>query len=796
MMPQKLSPHFDSYALETSAAGKLVTLSSDGTCTTHRARDTRSDQHVIVRIFSERLLADDSVQQEFVDHAKLLIELDHPSITRIIDTGQHADQFFYVLEDPGGHTVEESIEASGPFEVPYALKLHLQISEALLAVRTKPGLLSRVWPRSLMVTGDGEAAQIHLLAQNLVAPSEEEEQPEFLAPEILAGHQDTSQASLYSIGATLYYMLTGKPPYLTGLPVEDLLELKSKRLPDLAMLPESAPVTLLRQVLDADPRNRPKSLMEWDRALQRFIRFTPAETRRAELSSPAPKTPESTTEPAPPSFIPFGKSENTAAQTGTTISSTRDPELDKAKIHTQRLSVELTKRVQKELALTDQLKTLESELQEERNRVRELTSSQALPNADELDRLRVENSKTDGEWEEIQKARKNLEKEQHEFLKKTQRFTVRQLESKKDSSASEGAPDLTGTQRVASKQRLFRLSRKAKEKLATKPESHPESSPPANESTKKPAPSTNKTARQTLEGSTTSRPHTKPIPERSDSKVVTFKNPKAAEPPAIPNTPASASQEKAPAKPQNAISETTKPKEQTSSQRLIARATAQQPIVTSKPIAPNKPPDVRKKAPAPQYEPLPGAWVALAILAAVVALGLFLAYRTFFSRSDHYLMGALNDDASPTVVNIRPPLEPGPFEPLTIPAKKDTLASSDLESISIKPVAPSSSTTPKPTREASVNNDLRSDMKAHSNFLLIQDEEWAELLHGLKIMDLQTEKYTEDELAKIHKKLHDGLERKAQLRKDSEKDLHSDPEFKKLFDYVKALVPEEPSALN
>ena len=236
MIPQKLSPQFDSYALETSAAGKLVTLSSDGNGTTHRARDTRSDQHVIVRVFSERLLADDSVQQEFVDHAKLLIELDHPSITRIIDTGQHADQFFYVLEDPGGHTVEESIEASGPFEVPYALKLHLQLSEALLAVRTKPGLLSRVRPRSLMVTEDGEAAQIHLLAQNLVAPSKEEEQPEFLAPEILAGHQDTAQASLYSIGATLYYMLTGKPPYLTGLPVEDLLEIKSKRLPDLAML--------------------------------------------------------------------------------------------------------------------------------------------------------------------------------------------------------------------------------------------------------------------------------------------------------------------------------------------------------------------------------------------------------------------------------------------------------------------------------------------------------------------------------------------------------------------------------
>ena len=399
-MPPKLSSQFDHYALETSAAGRLVALSSDGTGITHRARDTRSGQHVIVRIFSDRLLADDSVQKEFVAHAKLLIELDHPSITRIIDTGQHADQFFYVLEDPRGYTLEEMIEASGPFEVSHALRLQLQLSEALLAVRTKPGLLSRVWPRSLMVTGDGEAAQIHLIAQNLVAPSEEEEQPEFLAPEILAGHQDTAQASLYSIGATLYYMLTGKPPYPAGLPIEDLLGLKSKRLPDMTVLPESAPVTLLRQVLDAEPRNRPKSLMEWDRALQRFIRFTPADTGRVETTSPttdAPKDPVA--EPEQPAFTSFGKATSITTPKVAAASSppVPDPELDRAKIHTQRLSVELTKRVQKELLLTKQLKTLESELQEERNRVRELTSKQALPDADELARLRAEKSKIDGE---------------------------------------------------------------------------------------------------------------------------------------------------------------------------------------------------------------------------------------------------------------------------------------------------------------------------------------------------------------------------------------------------------------
>jgi hypothetical protein len=63
-------------------------------------------------------------------------------------------------------------------------------------------------------------------------------------------------------------------------------------------------------------------------------------------------------------------------------------------------------------------------------------------------------------------------------------------------------------------------------------------------------------------------------------------------------------------------------------------------------------------------------------------------------------------------------------------------------------------------------------------------------------MDLQADKYTEEERAKIHQKLYDGLERKAQLRKESGKILESDPEFNKLYDYVRTLVPEQPTAIN
>lgn len=822
-MPNVPSPTFDQYELQTDFAGKVVVLSADGTGSTHRAKDTRTGQPVIVRIFSERLLADSSVQREFVSHAKLLIELDHPSVTRIVDTGQYANQFFYVLQDPGGETLEEWVETSGPIEVALALRLNLQLSEALLAVRSKPGLLSRVWPRSLMRTGEDDASKIHLVAQNLVAPGEEEEQPEFLAPEILAGHQDTAQASLYSIGATLYYMLTGQPPYPSGLPIEDLLELKSTRLPDMTALPEAAPVTLLRQVLDADPRNRPKSLMEWDRALQRFIRFTPTDTSAVTIQpeSPSEEEPSAPEVPSPPveskPITPFH---------GPPARTDNDPEFEKVKVHTQRLSVELTKRVQKELALTTQLKTLESELEKERSRVQELTARQPVIKKAEITKLQQERSKISKEWSALKDARKNLEKEQHEFLKKTQRFSV--SKAKADTVAKSTDESLTATQRVTGKPRFFRFGRKDKKastneaptpESTPKPEAKPTAKPAAKvapakvapEEPKKQAPPQKKrVAAQTAPRKQKAEAAAKPVQAKAKptpSKVVTFKQPNAAETPPL----RSSRPEQSPAKTQAVrATATAKPanKGATARERLAAETTKPTP-----PKATPKPKTTKasKPLPAPQYQPLPGAWVALTILAAVIALGLFLAYRTFFGRQDHYLLGSLQNDAGtptelteskdPTIVNIGSTESPAPFDPLVVPQVDPEEGPDSLDEATITvtpsdPVEPSEISpvaAPAPSsREAIVNEELKVNMKTFNNFLLVQDEEWPELLHSLKGLKLPSNKYSEEEIHLICQELYDDLDRKAELRKDSKDSLLKNPQFKELFDYLKSLLPPNP----
>lgn len=719
----------DPYELQSALSGEPACLSADGTGSTHRATDTRSGQPVILRIFSQRLLGDSAIQKDFVNHAKLLIELDHPGVTRIVDTGQHGDQFFYVLQDPGGQTVEEMVAASGPFEVPQALRLHLQLSEALLAVRTQPGLLSRVWPRNLMVTGQELDAKIMLIAQNLIGPVDPEEQPEYLAPEILAGHADSVQATLYSIGATLYYMLTGKSPYPANLRMEDLLEAKSKGSPDMSLLPQAAPITLLKHLLEADPRNRPKSLMEWDRALQRFIRFTPTETSPVAVQEMESATRDAR-ESATPAATPFGTPASAAPVEEVTSRVDAAPEeLQKAKVHTQRLSVELTKRVQKELALTEQLKQLETDLEKERARAKELTSKRAKQSDAAESRLKEERRRLEADKKALERERRSLDKDKKKFLEETQKFSLAQL--KAESRALKDAdPNRT-------KPQFFRFNRRPKK--AVEPT-------PAKETEKMTAPDRPVNAVAVEPQGEAAEPSAKPQPQPSP-KPTESKRPKVA----TPQAKVSVTAKPDPAAPPKPVRQQAPP----ARQPKVAPKPTQKPQLQGKPAVTRK--ESSKSATPdrvvvpPTYQPLPGAWYALGLLAAVIVIGLFFVYRTFFQpQENHYLEAAIHGD--PIVVDAnRTPDE----------------ATMDEEGVV--------------DRESQVNEEIRVNMRVMENVRLLDDEEWEELLYGMRNLEHQN-RYSEQELFRIRRELFEGLERKARLKQD---EMASNAGYRELYQHLK-----------
>lgn len=400
---------FDQYVIKTQADGTPEVLSSDGTGTTYRARNRETEKPVLVRVFGDQLLSNSAIQKDFVERARLLIELDHPNITRIVDTGQYGAQFYYVLEDPGGDTLTNLVKKQ-PLPPALAMKLASQINDALLAVRSQPGLLSRVWPSSIMVNLENEyQPKLMLIAQSLLNSTPPVEMPELLAPEVLKDEIESVSSSIYSIGATLYYMLTGQPPHKPETTVEKLVQSKQSNNPDFSLLPPGSPANLLHQLLDRDPKARPKSILEWDKALQRYIRFNPNEVPVAASPAPAPIT---------------SRAEGTQQPELVT-------ELARAQAHTQRLSLELTRRVQKELALTEQLKALEAELAKEKQ---EAIRKPPIPEAQ------------NNEWKLLEEAKQEIEKQRKILLEKTQSISLKELELEKQRTDL-----LKATQRIVAK---------------------------------------------------------------------------------------------------------------------------------------------------------------------------------------------------------------------------------------------------------------------------------------------------------------------------------------------------------
>ncbi len=838
---------FDHYQIQTDSLGNPRILSTDGTGTTYKAEDTRSGHSVIIRVFSERLLAESSVQKDFVNHARLLIELDHPNITRIIDTGQQGNQFFYVMNDPGGRTVREIVEEDGPMELSLVLRLQSELSETLIASRTQPGLLSRIWPNNVIVTTRGSEASLIIIAQNLIGPAKPEEAPAFLAPEILAGHPETPQSTLYSVGATLYYMLTGQAPQSEDRSEDELIELKTHQPVDTGLLPSGAPISLMRQVLEAQPRERPRSMMEWDRSLQRFIRFTPTSSVRTKPEAP-PQEQEAAlaNAPTPKSQVPLAPSTASHEAPPRELLA-QGEELEKAKVHTQRLSLELTKRVQKELALTEQLKRLESELEKERATVRKL-SEEPAPSPKNQDSL-------EAQWEELRSARKELDREKKEFLKKTQRFSLNELkaDAEKQPAEKSSEPLSNKTKKLT---RLFHLGKlKTDESSAanpppptkkpevgksvspkTVPSETPAPPPPTSTTQAQPLESTQRHAIPSTAASTATTRIIKPKAEdalkpkaemaakkeavrapadrqKNDSKKAsetTTTNKSAA-------TSKTAPQRKpvvGKAAPTDKTAPTKKPTPFTAAHRETAskstptaappfgkpfaepneaptnklqetkkRVDAEKPVVMEKPVKTAKP-VVEAEVTAEedyQVQPLRGAWFALAMLSLVIALGLYMVYRTFFSKDSSPLLGESGKDQDAVVLEIWPEENRNQNAAAAVPNPVET------ESPNIPESDPGEEQSP--SREDALNDELRRiDLKVFNNYLLLEDQEWAELLHGLKLLESQPEQYSEAEITRIRADLLDDLLRKTQLHKDS--GITQEQGYKDLLAYLQKVLPE------
>ena len=192
-----------------------------GAGTVHLAHDEVLGRTVAIKRIG-LMPGGDSVQLErAAREARLAAALNHPHVVSVFDLVEEDEVHWLVMEYVDGRTISELGRADGPLEATVAASYLAQVADAL-AEAHEAGIVHRdVKPSNILVAGDvaklgdfgiaRSADDASLTQTGLVTGS-----PAYLAPEVASGSSATSASDVWSLGATLYHAVSGRPPYEVG----------------------------------------------------------------------------------------------------------------------------------------------------------------------------------------------------------------------------------------------------------------------------------------------------------------------------------------------------------------------------------------------------------------------------------------------------------------------------------------------------------------------------------------------------------------------------------------------------
>jgi eukaryotic-like serine/threonine-protein kinase len=262
-------------------------LGRGGMATVFLAHDEELERPVAVKLLAEHLAGDEDFRARFVREARLAGRLSHPNIVRVYDAGETDGRPFIVMEYVAGRSLADT----GRLPAARVVKLGVQACAGLQHAHDA-GLVHRdVKPANLLVRTDGvlkvadfgiaRAAEStrHTQIGTLLGTAA------YLAPEQIGGDDATPSSDLYSLGAVLYELLAGRPPYsfsslaeLAAKQSEGMIEPVGDLAPGVPREVEAA----VMHALARDPQFRPPSAT----ALGEELAASPVEHPTQPLAAP------------------------------------------------------------------------------------------------------------------------------------------------------------------------------------------------------------------------------------------------------------------------------------------------------------------------------------------------------------------------------------------------------------------------------------------------------------------------------------------------------------------------------
>lgn len=251
-------------------------LGKGGMGIVYKATQTSLHRNVALKVLSPTLARDQKFVDLFLREARAAAQLHHPNVVTIFDVGSEDGLHYYSMEVFDGGSAEQLLKKERKLSTDRSLRIARDAARALEFAESKHLLHRDVKPDNLMITAQGVAklADLGLASPRGDAQSLRFGTPHFVAPECLKGGAVDHRSDLYSLGATLFRMLTGRTPF-GGANVTEILDgVQNKEAPALrsfdSTIPESVDA-LVAKLLQKDPTKRHGSARELADALDELL---------------------------------------------------------------------------------------------------------------------------------------------------------------------------------------------------------------------------------------------------------------------------------------------------------------------------------------------------------------------------------------------------------------------------------------------------------------------------------------------------------------------------------------------
>jgi hypothetical protein len=286
-------PYFGDYEL-------IREIARGGMGVIFRARQISLNRPVALKMILAGQLADEVDVKRFYTGAEAAANLDHPGIVRIYEVGQHEGQHYFSMSLVEGRSLAQRL-ADGPMPPLQAAALMTEVARAIEYAHSRGVIHRDLKPGNILLDQDSRPRVTDFgLAKNLESDSELTGSgqvmgtPSYMPPELARGNRSEvgTAADVYALGATLYALLTGRPPFQAATAMETLLQVVGEKPVPPRRLNAAIPrdlETICMKCLEKAPQRRYASARALAGDLERYLSGQPIQARPVGMLEAAAK---------------------------------------------------------------------------------------------------------------------------------------------------------------------------------------------------------------------------------------------------------------------------------------------------------------------------------------------------------------------------------------------------------------------------------------------------------------------------------------------------------------------------